>query len=204
MRAPIILTVLWTLLSAVLGIPWARRSSQQNIEYLDIATPERIAAATEFVNKRYQERTDRIARDLSNSNATHPNVNGNWYVKCGGDDDYPFDNKPFQIGLKMFKDWCDSPDGTVSPFSHYYLDFGDTRIAICNWGLWNPCNSAEVDDAMNRIDDECPLPESGDDDQLSTGLWYEPAWRKGYWRSNCTTQILCGHAESRPKCRNEG
>ncbi|KAK8092810.1 hypothetical protein PG999_014397 [Apiospora kogelbergensis] len=204
MRTLIALSVVWTLLSAALGSLWAPRP-RQRIQRLDIATPERIAEATEFVNKKYQEEADRLAQELSKSkNMTHPrNESEKWMVKCKDDKDY-FDKKPYDIGLTMFKEWCDSDDGYAAPFTHYWLDFGNTRIALCNWGFYNPCQSAEVDDGFAKIEDSCPDTGSGDDAKVSTGLWYESSWRKGYWRSNCTTLNICDGADRHRICRNEG
>lgn len=102
------------------------------------------------------------------------------------------------------KQWCDSVEGEAHPFENFRVDYADVRIAICNWGLWNPCHGEETDRAWGNIGDQCPDEGEGDDETVATGLWYKSAWRKGYWRSNCTTGNLCLGDVTRVWCRNEG
>ncbi|KAK8024576.1 hypothetical protein PG993_012642 [Apiospora rasikravindrae] len=206
MRASIVaLTLFWALLSPVFGSPLSqpRMLGKPDVQYLEIATPERVAKAKEIVNKQYQEAAERMAQGLPEKTATSAAGPGG-FVK---DIQAPrVDKKTFDTAYHIFKDWCDSEQGGVSPFSHQYMDFGDVRIAICNWGLWNPCHGSEVEAAWEALDLVCPEEGSDakDDMTVSTGMWYRGAWLKGYFRSSCTTGDLCNGDRTGIACRNEG
>ncbi|KAK8073214.1 hypothetical protein PG994_004113 [Apiospora phragmitis] len=206
MRTAIVLTVFWTLLSLAFGSPLAQaRPGRPGISHLDIATPERVAKATEIVNKRYQEAAERAAQSLpeKTQNATNPGVFSKDIVYCGKDQ---VDKKMFDTAHQLFKDWCDSDDGHVRAFHHQYMDFGNVRIAICNWGLYNPCQGTELDAAWTALELVCPdeVSAATGKETVSTGMWYKGDWLKGYYRSNCTTGEVCNGDRTGIPCRNEG
>ncbi|KAK7947069.1 uncharacterized protein PG986_011390 [Apiospora aurea] len=197
----IALTLFWAFLSPGLRIPSGPASC-----YLDIATPERVAKAKEIVDKKYQEAAERMAQGLpekTTANATGPGTFSKDIVHCGKPQ---INKKIFETANHIFKDWCDSEEGGVRPFSHQYMDFGDVRLAICNWGLWNPCHGTEVEAAWEALDLVCPQEgfAEKDDETVSTGMWYRGDWLKGYFRSNCTTGDLCNGDRTGVACRNEG
>lgn len=80
------------------------------------------------------------------------------------------------------------------------------RIALCNWGLTNPCRSKELDAAWEALGLVCPDEgsEAAGDATVSTGMWYRGSWLKGYFRSNCTTGDLCNGDRTGIACMNDG
>lgn len=84
------------------------------------------------------------------------------------------------------------------------MDVGDVRIALCNWGLSNPCSNDELDMAWEALGLVCPDQGSAaaGDESIATGMWYRGAWLKGYFRSNCTTGDLCNGDRTGIACQN--
>ncbi|KAK7972225.1 hypothetical protein PG988_006359 [Apiospora saccharicola] len=191
MRTMFALSVFWTLLlSLALASPLAKLGIKPGIKHLDIATPERVAKAKEMVEKRYREEAERIAQGLLEKSAS----SGEEGVRHGSRD------------FQAVRTRCDSDEGQVSPFHHQFMDFGNVRIAVCNWGLTNPCHSSEMDAAWEALALVCPDQgsESAGDATISGGMWYRSSWLKGYFRSNCTTGDLCDGDRTGIECRNEG
>ncbi|KAK7971463.1 hypothetical protein PG989_016479 [Apiospora arundinis] len=206
MRATVIsLVVFWTLISLAIGSPLAQ-AGKPALRPLNIGTPERIARATEIVNKRYQD-AERITREIlaDSKNVTKPlnitNVKDVVYCR----DQPQVDKKAFETAHEIFKDWCESEDGGVSPFSHQYYDHGNVRLALCNWGLWNPCRGDELESAWQALNLVCPEQGSGNSGapSVTAGMWYKGAWLKGYFRSNCTTGDLCDGDRTGVACMND-
>ncbi|KAK8024575.1 hypothetical protein PG993_012641 [Apiospora rasikravindrae] len=202
MRTTISMTVFWPLLSLVTGSP-VPQTDEGGLWNVNIDTSDREAIATKKIHQEFHKKADQFPRILSrDKNVTQPlNVSTQYEVTCGKP---RLDKKTFNDANRYFKTWCDSNEGQASPFDHYYIDFGNVRIALCNWGLWNPCNGDELENAWDKINEKCPEEGEGSDTTVATGMWYEPAWRKGYWRGNCTTKDLCDGDVNFLGCRNEG
>ncbi|KAK8099690.1 uncharacterized protein PG998_012931 [Apiospora kogelbergensis] len=208
MRAAVFgLAVFWVL---AIASPLSKLNKPTvEVEYLNIGTPERIAKATEIVNKRYQEAADRTARGLpeKTKNITHPlnATSAKDIVYCKNKPQ--INKKEFETTVEVFKDWCDTDDGRASSFHHRYYDHGGVRVALCNWGFWNPCRSEELDSAWTALDLACS--ENGgsggaDGETVSAGLWYRSAWLKGYFRTNCATGDLCDGDRTKVPCYDSG
>ncbi|KAK7947068.1 uncharacterized protein PG986_011389 [Apiospora aurea] len=197
MRTTILLTVFWSLLSLVIGSP-VPQAEERGLWNLNKDIPDREAMATKLVHHEHQKEADKVSHILSrDKNVTQPlNVSTKYEVTC---DSLRLDKKAFNDANSYFKTWCDSDDGQATPFQHYFIDFENVRIAVYNWGLWNPCRGDELEDAWDKINVTCP----DTDATVAEGKWYEPAWRKGYWRGDCTTKNLCD-GDMYLDCRNEG
>ncbi|KAK7917831.1 hypothetical protein PG985_011439 [Apiospora marii] len=199
MKTTTLLTAVWTLIPFVFGFP-RPHSDLPGFRHIDNGADGSANESSEA--DAHRDPHNILPRDKNETQLVHPVPA--YEVTCGRQKQQ-INKEAFDEAFAYFKQWCDSDEGEARPFDNYFIDYADVRIAVCNWGLWNPCRGDEMETAWSSIDDKCPGAGEGDDDAtVADGLWYEPSWLKGYWRGNCTTGLVCQGNQRGIACRNEG
>lgn len=146
MRIITLLTVIWSIVSFALGSP-RPQSDPPRFRSADDGPPG--VEATPGADSRPIPPSI-LRRDKNETQPVHPSPA--YEVTCNRQKQQ-INRQAFGEAFAYFRQWCDSDEGEARPFDNYFIDYADVRIAICNWGLWNPCRGDEMAAAWERVDD---------------------------------------------------
>ncbi|KAH6655223.1 hypothetical protein BKA67DRAFT_534155 [Truncatella angustata] len=147
----------------------------------------------EIIHERMKTRSaseNSVSGELSTDRMISRQAIQHWTVGCDKPDNIKsLEPDDLEVITEFVSEWCDAGN-KVWPSMGVNSNWADARVAICNYGWFNPCSREEIDNAWKTIDDVCDKK----DGKPATGWWYEGDRLKAYERSQCSQRKVCGRS----------